>query len=141
MSSVTGLWTQSERLWSPEIVAESTRETFEKVREPLESQANGEQLELMEGMFDSIISQTTAKNIQTASIILIIFESISLYAAYLIWTLQRKGYYLYLMGIGFAFLAPIMVIGGWMGVITAFSGVLMSIVMAILYALNLKHLT
>lgn len=141
MSGVTGLWTQSERLWSPGIVAESTQETFEKVQESVESQASGEQLALMKRMFDGIISQTTADNIQKAAIILIIFESISLFAAYLMWNLKRKGYYLYLIGIGFAFLAPLAVIGSWMGFITAMSAVLMSFIMAILYTLNLKHLS
>ncbi len=141
MSAVTGLWTQSERLWSPGMVAETNQETFEKVQESVESQASGEQLAMMETMFDGIISQTTAENVQKAAIILIIFESISLFAAYLMWNLKRKGYYLYLIGVGFAFFAPLMVIGSWMGVITALSAVLLSFVMAILYALNIKHLS
>src|SRR5215217_8901643 len=38
MSSVSGLWTQSERLWNPEIMADKTRETFESVRESLDKQ-------------------------------------------------------------------------------------------------------
>ncbi|PWJ59370.1 hypothetical protein CLV98_102203 [Dyadobacter jejuensis] len=141
MTAVTGLWTQSERLWSPGIVADTNREVFETVREKFESQAEGEQLTMMEAMFDAVISQTTAKNIQTGAIILIIFESISLYAAYLMWNFKKKGYYLYLGGIAVAFLGPILLIGSWMGIISAISGILMSVLMAVLYAFNLKHLT
>lgn len=140
MSALSGLWTQSERLWSPGIVADTTRETFEAVREKLETQAEGEQLTMMESMFDGILAQTTSQNIQTGAIILIIFESISLFAAYLMWNLQKRGYYLYWAGIGVAFLGPILLIGSWMGIITAVAGVMMSLLMAILYSLNLKHL-
>nr|WP_295933085.1 hypothetical protein [uncultured Dyadobacter sp.] len=140
MSSVSGLWTQSERLWSPGITADKTRETFELVRENLDRQQNTAQAKTMDAMFEAVIEQTTADSIRKGSIIMLIFESLSLYAAYLMWNLQRKGYYLYLAGIGVAFAAPLLLIGGWLGVITAMAGVILSGIMAILYAFNLKHM-
>lgn len=140
MSSVSGLWTQSERLWSPGITADKTRETFELVRENLDRQQQTAQAKTMDAMFEAVIEQTTADSMRKGSIIMLIFESLSLYAAYLMWNLQRKGYYLYLAGIGVAFVAPLVLIGGWLGVITAMAGVILSTVMAILYAFNLKHM-
>lgn len=140
MSAVSGLWTQSERLWNPGITADKTRETFEAVRENLDRQSNTAEAKTMDKMFEAIIEQTTPENIKTGAIIMLIFESLSLYAAYLMWNLQRRGYYLYLGGMAVAFLAPLLMIGGWMGVITAMAGVFFSIFMAILYAVNLKHM-
>ena len=140
MSAVSGLWTQSERLWNPGITADKTRETFEAVRENLEKQGNTAQAKTMDEMFEAVIGQTTAENIKTGAIIMLIFESLSLYAAYLMWNLQRRGYYLYLGGMAVAFFAPLLMIGGWMGVITGMAGIFFSIFMAILYAFNLKHM-
>ena len=140
MSAVSGLWTQSERLWNPGITADKTRETFEAVRENLEKQGNTAQAKTMDEMFEAVIGQTTAENIKTGAIIMLIFESLSLYAAYLMWNLQRRGYYLYLGGMAVAFFAPLLMIGGWMGVITAMAGIFFSIFMATLYAFNLKHM-
>lgn len=140
MSAVSGLWTQSERLWNPGITADKNRETFEAVRENLDRQGSTAQAKTMDKMFEAVIEQTTAENIKTGAIIMLIFESLSLYAAYLMWNLQRRGFYLYLGGMAVACAAPLLMIGGWMGVITAMAGVLFSIFMAILYAFNLKHM-
>jgi CHASE2 domain-containing sensor protein len=140
MSSVSGLWTQSERLWSPEIMADQTRETFEGVRENLENQTTTADTQTMDKMFEAVINQTTAESIKTGAIIMLIFESLSLFAAYLMWNLQKKGFYLYMAGIAVAFLLPLFLIGGWLGVITSMAGVFFSIFMLILYAFNLKHM-
>ena len=140
MSSVTGLWSQSERLWNPGIMAEKTRETFEGVRESLENQAADVDTKTMDQMFEAVIEQTTPQSIGTGAIIMLIFESVCLFAAYLMWNLQKKGFYLYLGGMAFAFLAPMFLIGSWLGVITAMSAIFISIFMAILYAFNLKFM-
>ena len=140
MSAVSGLWSQSERLWNPGIMADKTRETFETVRENVEAQANGADTKVMQAMFASVIENTTSETITISAIIMLVFESISLFAAYLMYNLEKKGFYLYLAGIAVAFLAPIILIGGWLGFITAASSVFISIFMAIFYAVNLKHL-
>jgi Na+-transporting methylmalonyl-CoA/oxaloacetate decarboxylase gamma subunit len=140
MSAVSGLWTQSERLWNPEIMAEKTRETFEAVRENLDQQTTTADTKTMDAMFEAVIEQTSANSIKTGAIIMLIFESLALYAAYLMWNLEKKGFYLYLAGIAVAFLAPLIFIGGWLGVITAMAGIFLSIFMAVMYAFNLKHM-
>jgi uncharacterized membrane protein len=140
MSSISGLWSQSERLWNPAMMAEKTRETFEKVRENVEAQANDVDTKAMDTMFSAVIDFTTPETITTSAIIMLIFESLSLYAAYMMWNLQKKGFHLYLAGIAIAFLAPIIFIGGWLGFITAMASVFVSIIMAIFYAVNLKYM-
>jgi hypothetical protein len=140
MSSVSGLWTQSERLWNPGVMADRTRETYELVREKFKNEGSDENLKAMNEIFEAVIAQTTNQSMALGAIILLIFESVSLFAAYLMWNLEKKGFYLYLAGIAIAFLAPLLFIGGWLGFITAMAGAFFSIFMAILYALNLKHM-
>lgn len=140
-SAVSGLWIQSERLWNPQIAAEKTRMDFEKAQETLHARSMTADTETMDGMFDAILDQANAENTKVSAIILLIFESLSLYAAYLMWNLQKQGFYLYLAGMAVAFIAPLLLIGGWMGIITALAGIITSVIMAILYAFNLKYMS
>lgn len=140
MSSISGLWSQSERLWNPEIAADQTREVFEMFRENIPSQTKGADTEAVESMFTSIIDSTTPKNVMNLAMVLLVFESITLYAAYMMWNLQKKGFYLYLIGILVAFLGPILFIGGFFGTISAMANVLLSLFMALMYSLNLRYM-
>lgn len=121
-------------------MADKTRETFEMVRENVEAQANGADTKAMETMFSAVIDYTTPETITTGAIIMLIFESMSLFGAYLMYNLQKKGFYLYVGGIAVALFAPILLIGGWLGFITAAASVFLSIFMAIFYAVNLKYM-
>lgn len=140
MNTVSGLWSQSERFWNPGVMADKTRETFEMVRENVLEQANGADVKTMENMFAAVIDNTTPQTIMTGAVFMLIFEALSLYGAYLMWNLQKKGYYFYLSGMAIAFLGPLLFIGGWLGFITAFASIFASIFMAIFYALNLKYM-
>ena len=141
MSSVSGLWSQSESLWNPGITADRNKEMYEEVRKNVPPQATEANTKMMDDIFQAVITQTSPKTIAIGNIIMLIFESFSIYAAYLMWNFQKKGYYLYLCGIAVAFLAPIFLIGSWLGAITAVSGIFVSVFMAIMYAFNLKYLS
>lgn len=140
LSSISGLWTQSERLWNPGVVADQTRQIFEGLREKLEEQPNSADTKTVDRLFESVINSTTPETIKTSALIMIIFESLTLYAAYLMWNLRKLGFYLYLSAIAVAFLGPILLIGGWLGIITAVAGIFFSSIMCIIYAFNLKYL-
>ena len=140
LSSISGLWTQSERLWNPGVVAYQTREIFEGLREKLEEQPSQADTKVVDRLFESVIRRTTPETIRNTAIIMIIFESLTLYAAYLMWNLKKQGFYFYLGGIAVAFLGSIIVVGGWLGIVTAFAGIFFSSIMAVIYAFNLKHL-
>ncbi|GAB2786488.1 hypothetical protein GCM10027275_33730 [Rhabdobacter roseus] len=140
ISCVSGLWTQSERLWSPGVVADQTRELFEQLRENMEERAAGENAELMDTLFDSVFRGVNSNNIQMSAILMLIYESLTLYGAYLMWNLQKTGFYCYLAGVVVILLAPLFLIGGWFGVVTSLGGGFFSLIFTGLYALNLKHL-
>lgn len=140
ISCVSGLWTQSEQLWSPGVIAEQTRELFEQLRENMEEQATGENAELMNGLFDSVLERATSENIRTSAILMLIYESLTLYGAYLMWNLRKQGYYYYVAGVAVVLIAPIVLIGGWFGLVTSLGGGFLSLIFVGLYALNLKYL-
>jgi len=140
LSSISGLWTQSERLWNPGVVADQTREIFQGAREKLDEQPSQADTKTVDRLLESVINRTTADTIKRSAIIMLIFESLTLYAAYLMWNLRKLGFYLYLGGITVAFFGSMLVIGGWLGVVTGFAGVFFSSIMCIIYAFNLKYL-
>ncbi|MCF2442714.1 hypothetical protein L0657_02005 [Dyadobacter sp. CY345] len=140
LSSISGLWTQSERLWNPGVVADKTRELFQSAREKLEEQPSQADTKTVDRLLESVIQRTTPDMIRKSAVIMLIFESLTLYAAYLMWNLKKLGFYLYLGGMVVAFLGSVLVIGGWLGVVTGLAGIFFSSIMCIIYAFNLKYL-
>ena len=139
MSSVSGLWSQSERLWSPEVGADQTLEVFNMLHEKLKESKTEVDKKTID-ILNSASKQVSAKTTSMGAIIMLIFESISLFAAYLMWNLDKRGYYLFLGGVAVAFIAPLLLIGGWFGIITSMSSVFLSFFMAIFYAFQLKYM-
>ncbi|GHB51919.1 hypothetical protein GCM10007390_00630 [Persicitalea jodogahamensis] len=140
LSAISGLWTQADRLWSPGVVADQTRQFFERVQEGMEAQNNPESAQMVESFFDSMYDELSADKIRTSAIIMLIYESLTLFGAYLMWGLQKRGFHLYLAGVAVAILGPIVLIGGWLGGMTAFGGAFFSIIFAFLYRSQLKYM-
>lgn len=140
LSAISGLWTQADRLWSPGVAADQNRQFIEQMQEGVEAQNNPESTQVLEPFFDSIYDQLTAENLRLSAIIMLVYESLTLFGAYLMWGLQKRGFYLYLAGVAVAILGPIVLIGGWMGGMTAFGGAFFSIIFAFLYRSQLKYM-
>ena len=140
MSSLSGLWSQSEGLWSPAIVADQLKEKFETLYERLEQRPTTQETEMVDQMFTSVIASTSAETVRKISLIMVIFESMTLFAAYLMWNLDKRGFYLYLGATAFGLIVPMVAVGGMLGVIMAIGGVFFSFFMCIFYALNLKYM-
>lgn len=140
MSSVAGLWNQSQGLWNPGIVAEQMKEKFEALYEQLEQTQSKEERQMVDQMFESVVSGTDPANIKKISLIMIVFESMTLFAAYLMWNLEKRGFYLYLAAIGVTLVAPMLLVGGILGFIMALSGTFFSFFMCLFYAAHLKYM-
>lgn len=140
MSSISGLWSQSEGLWSPGVVADQMKEKFETVYDQIEQRPSKEEAKMVDDMFQSVISSTNPDTVRKMSLIMIIFDSLTLFAAYLMWNLEKKGFYLYLGAVGFAVIAPIIIIGGMLGIGMAMASGFLSVVMCILYGIHVKHM-
>lgn len=140
MSSISGLWSQSEGLWSPGVVADQMKEKFETVYDQIEQRPSKEEAKMVDDMFQSVISSTNPDTVRKMSLIMIIFDSLTLFAAYLMWNLDKKGFYLYLGAVAFAVIAPIIIIGGMLGIGMAMASGFLSVVMCILYGIHVKHM-
>ena len=138
LNSVSGLWSQSTSLWNPSIVAEQMKVKFESMYKGLEERPTVEETKMVAQMFTSVLENITTENITKIAIIMIIFESMTMFAAFLMWNLDRRGFYLYLGAIAFCAFSSLIVVGGFLGLIMAVAGVFSSCFMAILYALQLK---
>jgi hypothetical protein len=140
MSSVFGLWNQAQGLWNPGIVADQMKERFETLYENLEKRSSPEEIKVVDQMFKSVINATNTSSIQTMSLIMVLFESLTLFAAYLIWNLDKRGFYLYLAAIAVGLMGPLFLVGHMLGVIMALAGTFSSFFMGIFYAFHLKYL-
>ncbi|HEV7347932.1 hypothetical protein [Telluribacter sp.] len=140
ISAVSGLWTQSERLWTPGVVADQMQQMFETFRENMEERSQEADSDIVNSLFDSVLTRLDADTIQTSAIILLIYESLTLFGAYLMWGLQKRGFYFYAGGVAVALLVPVLLIGGWLGLVVTLGEAFFSIIFLGLYALNLKYM-
>ena len=140
LSSILGLWVQSDRLWNPGVAADQTQQDFEKLRERMEVQANEANAEFMEDLFDSVQNKINADVIWISAIIMLIYESLTLFGAYLMWGLQKRGFYFYVAGVAVAIIASLVLIGGWLGFIMILGEAFFSIIFIFLYRSQLKYM-
>lgn len=140
ISCISGLWTQSDRLWNPGVVADQTRQFFEQMQEGMEAQGNEANAEFIEKLFDSVNEKADSDTIRLSAIIMLVYESLTLFGAYLMWSLQKRGFYYYLAGVAVVLVAPLLLIGGWMGFMTMLGGAFFSVIFAFLYRSQLKYM-
>ncbi len=141
LSSISGLWTQSDRLWNPGVAADQIQQYFEELQEGMETQqATEANAKFMEDLFDSVRAQMTADIIRISAIIMLIYESLTLFGAYLMWGLQKRGFYYYVAGVGIAIVASLVLIGGWLGFMTMLGEAFFSLIFIFLYRSQLKHM-
>lgn len=137
IGSAWGIYQGISNYVSAEQVAGVTGEAFEKVQEDLGDQ---EGADMASKMLSAMSESTTPEKIKNSGIASALTSILTLLGAVLMWGLNKKGFYVYLIGTVAGVIAPIVIYGGIMGAIaggaTAFAGILF----CILYALNLKHM-
>ena len=98
------------------------------------------QKQLFESFFNSISKSLTPEKIRNSAIVNILSCLITLGGSFMMWNLNKKGFYIYIAGIAIAILGMIFVFGGIMGAITAASSGFWGVVMIVLYGVNLKDM-
>lgn len=139
-SATSGLWTRSEQLWSPAAAADIYHQAYDRGLGVIEEYYSDEQAKSASALLISMKEHTTPDTIRTSSIIFLIYESMTLFGAFFMWNLQRKGFYIYLGGIVAVFFGHMLFVGGLLGVLFSLGSVLSSGFFSILYYLNLKHM-
>jgi hypothetical protein len=139
INSISGLWTHAERLWNPVIVSEQTIEVFNVARDQIESRVQAKDQEITENFLDSIVASINPSTIRNSAIVMLLFHSITLFGAYLMWNLQKRGYQIYLGGILVLILGSLMLEVGGMGMITLLPSVFFSGIFALIYRSQRKY--
>jgi type III secretory pathway component EscR len=96
----------------------------------------------VEGVMNSISDAMSPEKIKNNAIAGVLASILTLIGAWMMWNLQKKGFWIYLAGTVVSIVAPLVVFGGGLmglatGGVSAFFGVLF----VILYAINLKHMS
>lgn len=139
INSVSGLWEQAERFWNPAMKTELTLEAFAIARQQIEGRIEPEQEEVTNQFLDSLEAGITIETIRNSAIVLFLFHSITLFGAYMMWGLQKRGYQVYLGGILLLVISPILFNIGGMGVISHYSSAFFSLIFAFLYRTQRKY--
>lgn len=139
INSISGLWTHAERLWNPVIVSEQTIEVFNVARDQIESRVQPKDQEITENFLDSIVASINPSTIRNSAIVMLLFHSITLFGAYQMWNLQRRGYQIYLGGILVLILGSLVLEVGGMGMITLLPSVFFSGIFALIYRSQRKY--
>ncbi len=133
INSISGLWTHAERLWNPILISEQTIEVFNTAREQIESRVQPEEQAITEQFLNSIVESINPATIRNSAIVMLIFHSVTLFGAYLMWNLQKRGYQVYLGGILILILGSLFLNVGGMGLITLLPSVFFSGIFALIY--------
>lgn len=138
--SVSSLWTQSEYLWSPGVRVGQMQEIIMELENKFKTEKDAQTVEMFNSMVHPALAGLTTQSIQITSILLLVFESIVLFAVYFMWHREKKGFHLYLLAILFTLTVPYFLINGWLAFFLVFGVSLKSLILCLLFYFNLKHL-
>lgn len=139
INSTSGLWTHAERLWNPVIVSEQTIEVFNIAREQIEGRIQPHEQEVTKQFLDNIVGSINPGTIRNSAIVMLLFHSVTLFGAYLMWNLQKRGYQIYLGGILILIVGSMFLNVGGMGLITLLPSVFFSGIFALIYRSQRKY--
>jgi hypothetical protein len=128
-----------QRFWNPSIKTEQTLEAFEIARQQIESRIEPDQQEVTAQFLQMLEAGITIETIRNSAIVLFLFHAITLFGAYMMWNLQKKGYQVYLGGILLLIISTLFLNIGGMGVISHFSSAFFSLIFAFLYRTQRKY--
>ncbi|OIN57772.1 hypothetical protein BLX24_18300 [Arsenicibacter rosenii] len=121
---------------SADFVASTTQEVMGETADKIKESGGAN---FVEKIMNSVSAGMTAENIRKLGISKLIYAVLTLLGAWLMFRLQKQGFYVYVAGVIAGFLIPIIWVGGIVGIGSS-GGVFFSIIFTILYALNLKYL-
>ncbi len=139
-SSISGLWTRSEQLWSPALAVEMYHQAFDRVQELIAGRYPEDQADSLNAVVSQIKPGITPDVVRTSSLIFLVYESLTLYGAFFMWNLKRKGFFIYLGGIAVVFFGHLFLLGGVAGFVFSLGSALWSGVFSLLYYTHLKYM-
>jgi|YNPMSStandDraft_1061717.scaffolds.fasta_scaffold00925_14 hypothetical protein len=117
--------------------------SFAERLESMEGMEGVEEMDqAMSGLSEAVsAADRLAQNATTLGIINIVAALVCLLGVIWMWNLKKKGFYVYVVGELTAPIATLLLVGFGIGGMMATLGFIIPIVMIILYAVNLKHMS
>lgn len=124
-----------------EVAVGLTNDMLDTAMDDIEDQAENEkEAEMANKIMGAVTDGLTVENVKNMAIANGIAALLTLIGAILMWGLDKKGFWLYLIGTAVSVIAPIMVYKGILGAISGGGMAFFGIIFCILYGLNFKHL-
>lgn len=123
------------------LTAEATASMVSEKVGQAEDKMNSDAPGFLKGILGSASAMANPGTIRESSIFSFVSCLLSLVGAILMWSLKKNGFYLYIAGIILSIAAPIIVVGGTLGAISAGGAVVIGLIFIIMYGLNLKYMS
>lgn len=116
------------------------QEVMKDYQATFQSEQNEQTVEVFNNLILPAIDSLTPESIQITSVILLIYYSLVLFAVYLMWHREKKGFHLYLLATAFTLTVPYFFMNGMLAFLLVFGVSLISLIFCLLFYFNLKHL-
>lgn len=124
-----------------EVAVGLTSDIMEDAMDKIEDETDSEsEAAMAQKLVGAVTEGLTVENIKNMAIANGIASILCLIGAFLMWGLDKKGFYLYVIGTVVGILAPIMIYKGILGAMAGGGIAFFGILFVVLYGLNLKHL-
>ncbi len=141
IGSGMGIFNSFSSYSNAEMTVGITNEVMDKAMDDVEDQIDDEDgSAFLSKIMGSVSEGLTVENVKNLGIANGISSILTLIGAILMWSLDRKGFWLYIFGTAVAIIAPVMIYEGILGIMAGGGAALIGIIFSVLYFLNLKHL-
>lgn len=117
-------------------ISQATSERMAEIEDKMENNSSS----FVKSIMGSVTAGLSPANLQKSGAIKIIVGLLCLSGAVLMWRFKKNGFYIYIVGCAIEVLAPIILLGGLVGVIGVVSAAFFNAIACILYGLNLKEM-
>lgn len=142
IGSAMGIFGAISNYTSAGMASGLTKDAMDEARDQIEEQSEDESATKIIGkIFDSVNDNITEDKIKNNSMASGVSNILTLVGAVLMWGLNKKGFWLYIIGALVGILGPLFIYDGIVGAIAGGGVAFISIIFCVLYYLNLKHLS
>lgn len=135
-----GIYSAVSNFTKAGMTAELTKDVMDQSRDQIEESSDEKSAEIVNKMLDSVESNLTEDKVRNGAIASGISNVLTLIGAVLMWGLNKKGFFLYVIGALVGVFAPMFIYDGFMSAISSAGIGFFSIIFIVLYFVNFKHL-
>ncbi len=145
IASAWGIYSAVTTYAAAEVTIGATKEALDEARDKMDEAAQASDQpgsEAMTKIMDSMGDAMDPAKVRSSVIYSGISSLLALIGAILMWGLNKKGFYVYVLGTIVSIIGPLAVYGGgFVGLIAAGGSVFIGVLFCVLYYLNIKHMS